>query len=553
MDPQLEGVTLAQRLAAGPIEPRKALDIVEQLLSGLVVAHDSGLIHGSISPQKVILTPDGRATLVGFPGRDAAAQPLARFAAGAAEPAYVSPEQIVDDPVGRRTDIYSLGVLAYTMLVGKDPFGAAEGVASDNVFYRILYKPVPQVPAAALTGLPSTVGPAIEKAMAKEPQGRFLDAGSFLQALRVKADVVAAPLPLDPKQVKKEEERRRREEEKLAAQKAELLAINEKALERQKAAALKEEERRRKADEKGNKKAAAIWASADAGDAEAAAAAAAVAAGKPLKGNRKDDRGDGRNLKPFLLIAGVIVILLIVGVGAAYATGAIGGGSPDTTVASVEDTTTTGRPATTLEQTTTTEEPTTTSETETSTTTTLAVDTTTTLLPTTTLSTVLSTTTTAKPTTTTQKPTTTTALKTATITVTDASATYNGSAQHPSVTTSPSGLAVKYSSQPTNAGTYTITITVTSAGYKGSTSTSFTINKADATISVSGWSGTFDGDSHGAHVNYATGVKGESLAGSVDLGSRFTDPGEHYATWSFSNANYKSESRSVLISIDPAP
>jgi serine/threonine protein kinase len=149
MDPQLESVTLAQRLAAGPIEPRKALDILEQLLSGLVVAHDSGLLHGSISPQKIILTPDGRATLIGFPGRDAAAQPLARYAAGAPEQAYVSPEQIVDDPVGRRTDIYSLGVVGYTMLVGKDPFGVSEGVATDNVFYRILYMPAPQAPASA--------------------------------------------------------------------------------------------------------------------------------------------------------------------------------------------------------------------------------------------------------------------------------------------------------------------------------------------------------------------------------------------------------------------
>ncbi len=48
-------------------------------------------------------------------------------------------------------------------------------------------------------------------------------------------------------------------------------------------------------------------------------------------------------------------------------------------------------------------------------------------------------------------------------------------------------------------------------------------------------------------------MKGESLAGSVDLGAKFSDVGDHYATWSFSNANYNSESRSVLISIDPAP
>lgn len=136
-DPQIEGVTLAQRLTQGPRGPEKALDILEQLLSSLAVSHDAGTIHGNISPQKIILKPDGKATLTGFPGPDAAAQPLGRFAKGAAEPAYVAPEQVQDDPISKRTDLYSLAGVGYAMLTGKDPFGGSEGVAADNIFCQV--------------------------------------------------------------------------------------------------------------------------------------------------------------------------------------------------------------------------------------------------------------------------------------------------------------------------------------------------------------------------------------------------------------------------------
>ena len=133
------------------------------------------LSTGASRRRTIIITSDGKAALTGFPGRDPGAEPMARFGKDAAEPGYVAPEQIADDPVGRRTDIYSLGVVAYAMLAGKDPFGASEGVAADDVFYRILYKPSPQVPEGRSgRALPASAGPAIERAMSKEPQSRFL-------------------------------------------------------------------------------------------------------------------------------------------------------------------------------------------------------------------------------------------------------------------------------------------------------------------------------------------------------------------------------------------
>jgi serine/threonine protein kinase len=199
-DPRLEGVTLAERLTQGPIEPDEALDILEQLLESVAVVHDSGKMHGAISPEKIVLSRDGNATLTGFPAAGADEQPGGRTPKTAAYPAYLAPEQILDDPVGRRADLYSLGVVAYAMLTGKDPFGASEGVAGDNILYRILYRPSPRVPETALAGLAAGVGPAIDRAMSKEPQSRFPDAKSFLHALESEAAVVAA-VPLAPARV----------------------------------------------------------------------------------------------------------------------------------------------------------------------------------------------------------------------------------------------------------------------------------------------------------------------------------------------------------------
>ena len=105
-------------------------------------------------------------------------------------------------------------------------------------------------------------------------------------------------------------------------------------------------------------------------------------------------------------------------------------------------------------------------------------------------------------------------------------------------------------SKNTNAGTATVTVTG-KGKYTGSKVTSFTIGKADpASISVSGWTGDYDGSSHGAVLNHATGVGGENLSGSISLGDRFTDPGTWLAHWTMTNSNYNSREGSVYITIN---
>jgi len=409
-DPRLEGVTLAERLAQGPIEPHEALDILKQLLESVAVIHDSGKMHGSISPEKIVLSRDGNATLTGFPAAGADEQPGVRTPKTAGNPAYMAPEQVLDDPVGRRADLYSLGVVAYAMLTGKDPFGASEGAAGDSVLYRILYRPSPRVPETALAGLPAGVGPAIDRAMSKEPQSRFPDAKSFLHALESETVVVAA-VPLAPARVAR------------------------------------------------------------------------------------------RRWRPYALAGAVVIILLAIGMGVAYA--GVFDGSTETTVASVVTTSTTEQVAVVDDSTTTTLPLATTTTTlaswsrgawsaSSTTTTTLSTTTETTLGSTTTTTRRVSTGTTARPTTTTTRPATTTTRPpttttlppkiTAGVTVNGYSVAFDGNVHSVTYSTSPPGLhcSVTYdgsSSPPSAVGTYTVVATVDASNpdYKGSDSGTLTI------------------------------------------------------------------------------
>jgi eukaryotic-like serine/threonine-protein kinase len=118
-----EGLTLAEKIRRGPVAPKEAVEIMGQLLNGLSHAHEYGIIHRDLKPSNVILTRQGIAKIVDFG--------LARMAGGAATTmsagpvgtlAYMSPEQVRNEPLDRRTDLWSLGVVLQEMLTGKHPF-----------------------------------------------------------------------------------------------------------------------------------------------------------------------------------------------------------------------------------------------------------------------------------------------------------------------------------------------------------------------------------------------------------------------------------------------
>jgi len=102
------------------------------------------------------------------------------------------------------------------------------------------------------------------------------------------------------------------------------------------------------------------------------------------------------------------------------------------------------------------------------------------------------------------------------------------------------------------AGAYSITVFNPAPGGGTSNAATFTVNKADATINVTGWTGTYDGDPHGASGT-ATGVKGEDLSSSLNLGATFTDVPGGTAHWTFTGGtNYNDASGDVDIVINKA-
>ena len=156
----LPGETLATRLRRGQLSVGDAIAILFQICDGLAAAHDKGIVHRDLKPENIFLVPVrnrrllvklldfGVAKLLG--GRD---ERVDRTAAGASPgtPAYMSPEQARGKPVDHRTDIYSLGVTAFEMLLGRRPFIGAEVV---DVLYQHVHA-LPPAPSSLRPELPT--------------------------------------------------------------------------------------------------------------------------------------------------------------------------------------------------------------------------------------------------------------------------------------------------------------------------------------------------------------------------------------------------------------
>jgi eukaryotic-like serine/threonine-protein kinase len=133
----VEGPTLADRLANGPLPAKEALDIARQIAEALEAAHEKGIIHRDLKPANIKITPAGVVKVLDFglakiyagesPGPDALQSHT--ITAGTREgmilgtPAYMSPEQARGQAVDKRTDIWAFGCVLYEMLTGRTAFG----------------------------------------------------------------------------------------------------------------------------------------------------------------------------------------------------------------------------------------------------------------------------------------------------------------------------------------------------------------------------------------------------------------------------------------------
>ena len=195
----VEGATLRERVARGPLEPAEVLDVGIQIASALAAAHEAGIVHRDVKPENIMVRRDGYVKLLDFglarptlgappPAHagahspSAEAQPLTMTDPGvlAGTVAYMSPEQARGLEVGPASDIWSLGVVLYEMVAGRRPFvgdTAADVLASITEGER---EPLP----LPTPGLPDELGRAVTKALRREPRERYTSAAELAGDLR---------------------------------------------------------------------------------------------------------------------------------------------------------------------------------------------------------------------------------------------------------------------------------------------------------------------------------------------------------------------------------
>src|SRR5436190_17036765 len=133
----IEGETLRQRLARGPMRTDEVVDVAIQVASALAAAHEAGIVHRDIKPENIMIRPDGYVKVLDFGIAKLAESTFAEAAANGAESVtlagtnlgsilgtvrYMSPEQARGAQVDKRADIWSLGVVLYEMVTGHAPF-----------------------------------------------------------------------------------------------------------------------------------------------------------------------------------------------------------------------------------------------------------------------------------------------------------------------------------------------------------------------------------------------------------------------------------------------
>jgi serine/threonine protein kinase len=180
----VDGGSLEQRLAKGPLELRECVRVTGQVAAGLDALHAKGLVHRDIKPSNVMLDSSGSAALTDFGlARGASYSTLTTPGRVLGSLAYLAPELIAGEDAGPGSDIYSLGCLVYECLVGQPPFA---GRARFEVAVAHMQEE-PQDPTERRSDLPKPVGWTVLTALAKEPADRPSTATAYARMLAVAA------------------------------------------------------------------------------------------------------------------------------------------------------------------------------------------------------------------------------------------------------------------------------------------------------------------------------------------------------------------------------
>jgi len=181
----LKGETLEDRIAKGPLPLNDALDIARQVAEGLQAAHAEGIVHRDIKPANILVSPEGRATIMDFGlARLTEASKLTRADQTVGTAAYMSPEQMQGAEVDHRTDIWAHGCVLYEMVAGLRPF---QGEYDQALAYEVVHEE-PEPLTGVRAGVPMELEFIAGKCLAKEPNDRYESASELAKDLRTLAE-----------------------------------------------------------------------------------------------------------------------------------------------------------------------------------------------------------------------------------------------------------------------------------------------------------------------------------------------------------------------------
>lgn len=172
----VEGETLRQRLASGPLPVPVVADLAVQLSAALAAAHAAGIVHRDFKPENIKIAADGRAKVLdfGIAGRTCADTEAGHVVAGTA--GYMAPEQAEGQPAQSASDQFSFGVMLYEMLTGQLPFPAAS--RADMLAAVRSAQPRPA------TGLDPHAASIVARCLARAPEERFASSADLATACR---------------------------------------------------------------------------------------------------------------------------------------------------------------------------------------------------------------------------------------------------------------------------------------------------------------------------------------------------------------------------------
>jgi hypothetical protein len=185
----VEGEALSSTLGRlGRLTPVATMDLIAQAADALQAAHDRGIVHRDVKPANLLVRTDGTLVLTDFGiARARADAPLTTAGAILGTPSYLAPEQVLGHPATARSDVYSLGVVAYECLAGHRPFGGESP-------YAIAVQRVHEPPRTMAGDVPRPVLAIVERALAVDPSQRWPSAADLGTAARR----ALAGLPPDP-------------------------------------------------------------------------------------------------------------------------------------------------------------------------------------------------------------------------------------------------------------------------------------------------------------------------------------------------------------------